>query len=89
MKYGLNPVLIQPGSGVDGYYGIYQPSKIVIMTLKEDSIYNIFNLNILYIKLIVAGYLQQVYKISMQMILHQIIQLYFQIKICLQQQYSY
>jgi hypothetical protein len=40
MKYGLNLVLILPDFGVDGYYGIYQPLKIVIMTLKEDSIYN-------------------------------------------------
>ena len=40
MKTGLNQVLIPPGFGVDGYYGIYQPLKIVIMTLKEDSIYN-------------------------------------------------
>jgi hypothetical protein len=40
MKIGLNQVLILQGSGVDGYYGIYQPLKKVIMTLKEDSIYN-------------------------------------------------
>ena len=47
MKTGLNQVLIPPASGVAGYYGIYQPSKKVIMTLKEDSIYN-FDLNIIY-----------------------------------------
>jgi hypothetical protein len=40
MKYGLNLVLILPDFEVDGYYGIYQPLKKVIMTLKEDSIYN-------------------------------------------------
>ncbi len=46
MKTGLNPESIPPGSGPAGYYGIYQPSKKVIMALKEDSIYN-FNLNII------------------------------------------
>ncbi len=46
MKIGLNPELIPPEFGVDGYCGIYQQSKKVIMTLKEDSIYN-FNLNII------------------------------------------
>ncbi len=46
MKTGLNQVLIPPDFGVDGYYGIYQLSKKVIMTLKEDSIYNL-NLNII------------------------------------------
>jgi hypothetical protein len=40
MKTGLNQVLIPPDGGVDGYYGIYQPLKKVIMTSKEDSIYN-------------------------------------------------
>jgi hypothetical protein len=40
MKCGLNQVLIPPDFGVDGYYGIYQLLKIVIMILKEDSIYN-------------------------------------------------
>ena len=40
MKIGLNQVLIPPDFGVDGYYGIYQPLKKVIMTLKEDLIYD-------------------------------------------------
>ena len=40
MKYGLNLVLTPQGSGVAGYNGIYQPLKKVLMTLKEDSIYN-------------------------------------------------
>ena len=40
MKCGLNQVLIPPGSGHAGCYGIYKPLKIIIMTLKEDSIYN-------------------------------------------------
>ncbi len=35
-KCGLNQVLILPDFGVYGYYGIYQPLKIVIMSLKED-----------------------------------------------------
>ncbi len=41
MKTGLNQVLIPPGSGVDGYCGIYQPLKKAIMTLKKDLIYNL------------------------------------------------
>jgi hypothetical protein len=39
MKTGLNQVLAPPDFGVDGYYGIYQPLKQVIMTLRTDLIY--------------------------------------------------
>jgi hypothetical protein len=48
MKIGLNQVLIPPDFGVDGYCGIYQPLKKVIMTLKEDSIFK-FKFNLSYI----------------------------------------
>ena len=46
MKIGLNQVLIPLDFGRAGCCGIYKLLKIVIMTLKEDSIYN-FNLNII------------------------------------------